>query len=143
MGTWLAEHALATVITILGGVIATFLSKKTGNILDAIEEKAHIDIDDKLEVRIQNIVRKVVMAVSQTYVKGLKKSGKFDSKAKKEALSKAASEVGSLIGKELGIKLEKKGIELAVEAEIGEMKEVEKVIGGTGGAQGFAKKKKK
>ena len=142
MGTWLAEHAIATAISVIGGVLATFLAKKAGAIMDAIESKTKIDIDDKLEERIQLIVRKVVMAISQTYVKGLKKSGKFDSNAQKEALNKAIKEAGTVIGDELGIKLTTSQLKLAVEAEIGEQKEVEKVLGGNYGPKKSVKKKR-
>ena len=118
MGTWLAEHALATVISILGGFLATFLARKAGAIMDAIEAKTSIDIDDKVEERIQQIVRKVVMAITQTYVKGLKKSGEFDDEAKKEALSKAVEESGNMIWGELGVSVSSDTITLAIESEI-------------------------
>ena len=130
MGTWLAEHAIATAISIFGGILATFLAKKTGAIMDAIEAKTNIDIDDK-----------VVMAITQTYVKGLKKSGKFDDEAKKEALSKAIEESGKVIWEELRVEVSTESLALAVEAEIGEMKEVERIIGGANGPKKVVKKK--
>ena len=143
MGTWLVEHAIATAVTIIGGLIATFIAKKSGAIMDAIEAKLNIDIDDKTEERIQLIIRKVVMAITQTYVKGLKKSGEFDDEAKKEALNKAIEESGKIIWGEMGLNVSKENITLAVEAELGEMKEVEKIIGGANEPKGFAKKKRR
>ena len=142
MGTWLAEHALATVISIVGTVLAGILAKKVGAIMDAIESKAKIDIDDRLEERIQQIVRKVVMAVSQTFVSGLKEKGEFDDSKKKEALDLAISEAGSVIFNELGITKASDDLRLAVEAEIGEQKEVQKVIGGANESKGSVKKTK-
>ena len=141
MGTWLAEHALATVISILGGFLATFLARKAGAIMDAIEAKTSIDIDDKVEERIQQIVRKVVMAITQTYVKGLKKNGEFDDEAKKEALSRAIEDSSKIIFGELGVDVPTEALAVAVEAEIGEIKEVQRVIGGANGPKKLVKKK--
>ncbi len=142
MGTWLAENAIALVLSLVGSFLATLFARKIGVILDAVESKFNIDIDDKLEVRIQNTVRKVVMAITQTYVKGLKKSGRFDKEAKGEALKKAVDESKKLIFVELGIRKSEEVITLAVEAELAEQKEVEKIIGGANGPKGYAKKKK-
>jgi len=143
MGTWIAEHALATLLAIIGTFIASFIAKKAGAIMDAIEAKFNIDIDDKLEQRIQDIIRKVVMAISQTYVAGLKKSGKFDGEAKEAALKEAISKSGEFIFDELGIVKNEDELALAVEAEIGEIREIKDVLGGSNGPQGFAKKRKK
>ena len=129
MGTWLAEHAIATAISIIGGILASILARKAGAIMDAMETKTNIDIDDKLEERIQQIVRKVVMAVTQTFVSGLKEKGEFDDSKKKEALNKAVKEVGKIVFEELGIKKMDADLKLAVEAEIGEQKEIIKVVG--------------
>jgi len=129
MGTWIAEHAIAAAISVLAGLLATFLAKKLGSIMDAIEAKTNIDIDDKVEERVKGIVRKVVMAIAQTFVSGLKEKGKFDDKKKKEALDKAISEAGSIIFNELGIRKTDKEIMTAIEAELGEQKEVVKVLG--------------
>jgi len=128
MGTWLVEHAIATAITIIGGLLATFLAKKIGAIMDAIEAKTNIDIDDKVEERIQQIVRKVVLAVTQTFVSGLKEKGEFDEAKRKEALDKAVEEAGTIILDELGVVKSTESIKLAVEAELGEQKEVLKVV---------------
>jgi hypothetical protein len=141
MGTWFAEHAIAVAISLIGGFVATFLAKKSGAIMDAIEEKLNIDIDDKLEERISLIIRKVVMAVTQTYVKGLKKSGEFDDEAKNEALKKAIENAGEIIKGELGIIFTTEALTLAIESELGEQKEIEKVIGGANGPKGIVKKK--
>jgi len=128
MGTWLVEHAIATAITIIGGILATFLAKKVGAIMDAIEAKTNIDIDDKVEERIQQIVRKVVLAVTQTFVSGLKEKGEFDETKRKEALDKAVEKAGSIIVNELGIVKTTEALQLAVEAELGEQKEVLRVV---------------
>ena len=141
MGTWFAEHAIAVAISLIGGFIATFLAKKSGVIMDAIEDKLNMDIDDKLEERIQAIIRKVVMSITQTYVKGLKKSGEFDDEAKEEALKKAIEEAGDIIKGELGVEVPIGALAIAIEAEIGEIKEVEKIIGGANGPKKFVKKK--
>jgi len=128
MGTWLVEHAIATAITILGGLLATFLTKKAGSIMDAIEAKTNIDIDDQVEARIQLLIRKVVMAITQTFVSGLKEKGEFDDAKKKEALDKAIKEAGRIIFEEMGIRKTPAELKLAVESEIGEQKEVIKVV---------------
>ena len=128
MGTWLIEHAIATAITVIAGLLATFLAKKSGAIMDAIEEKLHIDIDDKIEARIQQIIRKVVMAVSQTFVSGLKEKGEFDEGKRKEALDKAVEEAGNIIMEELGVVKTSGELKLAIEAELGEQNEVLRVV---------------
>ena len=143
MVTWLAEHAIATVLAIAGTFIASLLAKKSGAIMDAIEAKFNIDIDDKLEQRVQDIIRKVVMAISQTYVAGLKKSGKFDEEAQEAALKEAIDKSGELILDELGLVKSEDEIAIAVEAELGEINEVKAVLGGSNGPKGFAKKRKK
>lgn len=132
MGTWLAEHAIATAISIVGGILATFFAKKVGAIMDAIEEKANIDIDDKIEMRIQQTVRKVVMATTQTFVSGLKEKGEFNEVKKAEALEKAVGEIGQIIFDEMGVRKSSAELKLSVEAEIGEQKEVLKVVGARG-----------
>jgi len=129
MGTWLIEHAIATAITIIGGLLATFLAQKIGAIMDAIEAKTNIDIDDKVEERIQQIVRKVVLAITQTFVSGLKEKGEFDEAKRKEALDKAIQEASKVIFDEMGIIKSTEALQLAVEAELGEQKEVLKVVG--------------
>ena len=128
MGTWLIEHAIATAITIIAGLLATFLAKKSGAIMDAIEDKLNIDIDDKIEARIQQIIRKVVLAVSQTFVSGLKEKGEFDEEKRKEALDKAVEKAGTIILDELGVVRTPTELTLAVEAELGEQKEILKVV---------------
>jgi len=143
MGTWIVEHALATLLAVIGTFIASFLAKKAGAIMDSVEAKCNIDIDDKLEQRVQDIIRKVVMALSQTYVAGLKKSGKFDGKAQEETLKEAINKSGELIFDELGVVKNEDALALAVEAEIGEMREIKDVLGGSNGPQGFVKKRKK
>ena len=143
MGTWLVEHAIAAAIAVVGSFLSTFLAKKAGAIMDAIEARTNIDIDDKVEERIQQIVRKVVMAITQIYVKGLKKSGEFDAEAKKEALNKAVEESGNLIWRELGVHVLEETLTLSVESEIGEMKEVERIVGGANGPKRLVKKKRK
>jgi hypothetical protein len=132
MGIWLAEHAIATAISIVGGILATFLAKKVGAIMDAIEEKANIDIDDKIEARIQQTVRKVVMATTQTFVSGLKEKGEFNEVKKAEALEGAIEEVGQIIFDEIGVSKTSAELKLSIEAEIGEQKEVLRVVGARG-----------
>ena len=140
MGTWIAEHAIATALSIIGTLIAGILAKKVGAIMDAIEAKTNIDIDDKVEERIQQIVRKVVMAITQTFVSGLKEKGEFDDAKKKEALDKAIKEAGQIIFEELGVKKTPSELKLAVEAEIGEQREIVKVLGGANEPKGRIKK---
>lgn len=142
MGTWLAEHAIATALSIIGTLIAGILAKKVGAIMDAIEAKANIDIDDKVEERIQQIVRKVVMAITQTFVAGLKDKGEFDDAKKKEAMDKAIKEAGEIIWNEFGIRKTAAELKLSVEAEIGEQKEVLKIVGGANEPKGRIKKKR-
>jgi len=128
MMTWLAENALATALSIFGSFLAGFISRKVGHILDAIEKKAKIDIDDKLEVRIQNIVKKVVLTISQTYVKGLKKKGQFDDAAKKAALDMALKRSSEIILNEVGVKKSADDLKVAIEAEIREQKDVKNIV---------------
>ena len=68
MGTWIAEHAIAAAISVLAGLLATFLAKKLGSIMDAIEAKTNIDIDDKVE-----LVRNSKDGCGEVIVKLLKK----------------------------------------------------------------------
>lgn len=128
-GTWLTEHALAALISGIGVVLATILAKKAAAIMDAIETKHKIDIDDRLEKKIQDVIRSVVLAITQTYVSGLKDKGKFDEAAQKKALKDAVNKSGEVIFEEFGIKKSEDQLKLAVEAELGEQKEVVKVLG--------------
>ena len=129
MITWLTEHALAGAVYAIGALIAGFIAKKAGSLIDVIEAKTQIDIDDKIEERIQLIVKKVVLAITQTYVSGLKAKGKFDSDAQGKALKRAVKESGKTIFEELGITINKDVLNTSVEAELGEQKMIEKVVG--------------
>jgi hypothetical protein len=140
-GTWLTEHALAAIISGIGAVFATILVKKAAAIMDAIETKNKIDIDDKLEQRIQDIIRSVVLAITQTYVSGLKDKGKFDSAAQKKALQDAVNKSGEIIFSELGIVKAPDELKLAVEAQIGEKKELDKVLGANNESTKFIKRR--
>jgi len=141
LGIWITENALAAAITIIGTAIATFLSKKIASLMDTIEAKNNIDIDDKVEERIVNVIRRVVLAISQTYVSGLKDKGKFDGKAKKKALEDAVTKSANIIYKEIGVVKERDEIKEVVEATIGEHKVVERMV--LNANKGPIKKKKK
>lgn len=128
MGTFIAEHLIAAIISAFSAVLATYLTVLAGKALKAFEEKTKIDVDNKTEERIQNIIRKVVMSISQTFVSGLKEKGEFNDEKKREALEKAIEESGKIIFEELGLVKTSDQLRTSVEAEIGEQKEVERVV---------------
>ena len=87
----LQGHAISIIVSILGIVVARFVRR----LLLIIEEKYSIDIDNQVEKYIGHITRKAVRVVYQTFVKDLKKEGKFGLKEKKEALIKSLDMVYS------------------------------------------------
>ena len=91
------EMLIAGAIKIIGAVIAVYLAKKLGGVLKSVEMKYDIDIDDNLERQLKNKVKTIVRAVYQSYVDGLKKTGKFNGAEKKEAMKRAIAGVKSEI----------------------------------------------
>lgn len=87
---------LAPLLTAMTGVIIAFLHRQSERLKTKIaNEKAnsYIDLAD-------GIVRQAVTSVSQTFVDGLKKEGKFDSDAQKEAFEKSKTLVYALMKSE-------------------------------------------
>jgi len=82
---FLTEHALTVVVSVVGIFAARYVSKLIG----IIEEKFSIDIDDRAEQFIQDLVKKSIRIVYQTFVKEKKKEGDWNAVSKKEALMTA------------------------------------------------------
>jgi hypothetical protein len=123
---YIAQNFIAAFISVIATVLATFLTRKVGHVLDAIEAKAGIEFDEKVQERANDIVRQVVGAVSQSFVSDLKKDGKFDMENKGQALVMAMSRSRDMILRELGIVKSDDELRIAVEAEV----ELHKAVGG-------------
>ena len=82
---FLTQHALTVVVSIVGIFAARYVSKLIG----IIEEKFSIDIDDRAERFIQDLVKKSIRIVYQTFVKEKKREGEWNYASKKEALMEA------------------------------------------------------
>lgn len=142
LGTLITENFIAVIVSTVGAALAGYLVKKIGDVLKSIEMKYNLDIDDKLEAKVQDVVRQVVLAITQTYVDGLKKQGKFDEKAKKEALEMAVKKSGQILMEEFGIVKPTEVLTTAIEAQLGEQKEVLKVVGFANESKRRIKKKR-
>ena len=82
---FITQHALIVVVSIVGIFAARYVSKLIG----IIEEKFSIDIDDRVERFIEDLVKKSIRIVYQTFVKEKKKAGTWNAVSKKEALMEA------------------------------------------------------
>ena len=83
------EQLIALVLKGIAGIIAIWLSKKIGSLLNAVETKYDVDIDNTVEASLRLITKRIVLALFQTEVSGLKEKGKFDAAAQKLVLQKA------------------------------------------------------
>ncbi|MBU2346610.1 MAG: hypothetical protein KJ888_20665 [Gammaproteobacteria bacterium] len=82
---FLTQHALTVVVSIVG----IFAARYVGKLINIIEEKFSIDIDDRAEQFIDELVKKSIRIVYQTFVKEKKKAGNWNDVSKKEALMEA------------------------------------------------------
>ena len=89
----LTEQILAMALKVIGGLVAIWLAKKTGGVLNAVETKYDVDIDNSVEARIRLTVQKIVRSLFQSQVRGLKKKGKFTLSVQKDVLREAVREV--------------------------------------------------
>lgn len=94
--------ACGIILLAVASYVLVPLIKKAGTALtDQIEEKTK---NDKLAQGVQrasDIVEQVVVAITQTYVDDLKKSGSFDGDAQKQALQMAKEAAVALISTEV------------------------------------------
>jgi len=97
MFTELTEQMIALVLKGLAGIIAVWLSRKVGSLLNTVEEKYNVDIDNTVEANLRVITRRVVQALFQAEVSGLKKNGKFDVSAQRLVLQKAMKNIAEEI----------------------------------------------
>uniref|UniRef100_A0A6M3JD25 Holin n=1 Tax=viral metagenome TaxID=1070528 RepID=A0A6M3JD25_9ZZZZ len=79
---FITEHILTIVVSVIGIFAARYVSK----LIKIIEQKFHIDIDDRAEQIIKDLIKKSIRVVYQTFVKQKKKDGDWNSVSKKEAL---------------------------------------------------------
>lgn len=94
--------ACGIVILAVASYVLVPLIKKAGTALtDQIEEKTKSDKLAQCVQRASDIVEQVVVAITQTYVDDLKKSGSFDGDAQKQALQMAKEAAVSLISSEV------------------------------------------
>lgn len=142
LGTLITENIVAVIVSTFGAALATYLVRVIAGAFKAAEAKFNVDVDDKLEEKVQNVVRQVVMAITQTYVEGLKKKGKFDEAAQKEALDMAVKRSAEILLGEFGIMRSPEALTTAVEAQLGEQKEVLKVVGFASESKRRIKKKR-
>jgi hypothetical protein len=130
----LKSHATSIVVSIIAIVVARYAKR----LINLVEERFAIDIDDKAEQMILHLVRKSIRIVFQTFVKDKKKTGKFDKTSKKEALHKAYDLV-CLEANRMGFEsfLDKKDIINDIESELVKVKNEAKK------SNNFAKKRRR
>ena len=119
----LTAHVTGIVVSIIGIVLARYAKK----LMNTIETKFHIDIDDKVEKMLMHLVRKAVRAVYQTFVKEQRKLNAWNDVTKIEALHKAYDLV-SLEAKRIGLNdyIGKKDILADIESELVKIKDKSK-----------------
>lgn len=94
--------ACGIIILAVASYVLVPLIKKAGTALtDQIEEKIKSDKLAQGVQRASDIVEQVVVAITQTYVDDLKKSGSFDGDAQKQALQMAREAAADLISDEV------------------------------------------
>ena len=94
--------ACGIILLAVASYVLVPLIKKAGTALtDQIEEKTKSDKLAQCVQRASDIVEQVVVAITQTYVDDLKKSGSFDGDAQKQALQMAKEAAVSLISSEV------------------------------------------
>ncbi len=89
----LTEQLIALVLKGIGGVLAIWIARKVGSLINTVETKYDVDIDNTVEANIRLVVKRIVQALFQAEVSGLKKLGKFDAEAQKLVLHKAMKSV--------------------------------------------------
>ena len=94
--------ACGIILLAVASYVLVPLIKKAGTALtDQIEEKTKSDKLAQGVQRASDIVEQVVVAITQTYVDDLKKSGSFDGDAQKQALQMAKEAAVALISTEV------------------------------------------
>ena len=94
--------ACGIILLAVASYVLVPLIKKAGTALtDQIEEKTKSDKLAQGVQRASDIVEQVVVAITQTYVDDLKKSGSFDEDAQKQALQMAREAASELISSEV------------------------------------------
>lgn len=94
--------ACGIIILAISSYVLVPLIKKAGTALtDQIEEKTKSEKLAQAVQRATDTVAQVVVAITQTYVDDLKKSGSFDEDAQKQALQMAKEAAVSLISDEV------------------------------------------
>lgn len=94
--------ACGIILLAVASYVLVPLIKKAGTALtDQIEEKTKSDKLAQGVQRASDIVEQVVVAITQTYVDDLKKSGSFDGDAQKQALHMAKEAAVELISDEV------------------------------------------
>lgn len=94
--------ACGIILLAVASYVLVPLIKKAGTALtDQIEEKTKSDRLAHGVQRASDIVEQVVVAITQTYVDDLKKSGSFDGDAQKQALQMAKEAAAELISDEV------------------------------------------
>lgn len=94
--------ACGIILLAVASYVLVPLIKKAGTALtDQIEEKTKSDKLAQGVQRASDVVEQVVVAITQTYVDDLKKSGSFDGDAQKQALQMAKEAAVSLISSEV------------------------------------------
>jgi predicted PurR-regulated permease PerM len=94
--------ACGIILLAVASYVLVPLIKKAGTALtDQIEEKTKSDKLAQGVRRASDVVEQVVVAITQTYVDDLKKSGSFDEDAQKQALQMAKEAAAALISSEV------------------------------------------
>lgn len=96
------QGILIVIVPLVAAFVIRFLNAKSREAIDRID---NIFIDSLIE-RVTGLVAKVVATVSQTYVDGLKKDGKFDREKQKIAFNMAFESLKSLISTEYQVLLD-------------------------------------
>ena len=89
----LTEQLIALALKGIGGILAIWIARKAGSLINTVETKYDVDIDNAVEANIRLVVKRIVQALFQAEVRGLKKLGKFDAGAQRLVLQKAMKSI--------------------------------------------------
>jgi hypothetical protein len=122
MWTLIQEQLISTFLPIIATALATWLTARLGKMFHSIEDRFNIDINDKLEEQTKRLVKTSVTAVQESYVKELKKSGKFSQEQHAEALERALAIIKAELKTVISQPVSDEKLKAEVEVAVAEVK---------------------